>query len=85
MSDAPDVSSGDLMRVINRDRYVKDELAGRVAALVKENLELMSIIQEIQGDLADLRQGQQLLDAANGETPGVVPPDQQHPEFIGKE
>ena len=78
MSDFDGASVADLGRAINRDRFVKDELAGRVAALVKENLELLSIIKELQQDLADIRQGQELLNAvppvANGESSRIEQP-----------
>jgi hypothetical protein len=74
MSEFNDLSQQDLGRIIARDRFVKDELASRIAALVKENLELMSIIQEIQGDLAALRESQTLLAQANGEVQMEQPP-----------
>ena len=68
MSDVPpDLTSNDYTRIINRDRFVKAQLADRVAALVRENLELLSIIQELQQDLADIQQGQQVMAMGNGE------------------
>ena len=70
MSDVPpDLTGNDYVRIINRDRFVKGELSNRVAALVRENLELLSIIQELQGDLAALQQGGQVMAMGNGEVP----------------
>ena len=70
MSDIPvDLTGNDYVRIINRDRFVKEQLADRVAALVRENLELLSIIQELQGDLAALQQGGQVMAMGNGEVP----------------
>lgn len=60
-NDQQQPTSEDLMRVVKRDHFVKSEMSSRIAALVRENLELMSIVQEQQQDLADLREGQQLL------------------------
>ena len=57
-------SREDLIRVLQRDRYVKEQLASRVGSLMHENLELMGIVQELQRDLAALREGQATL---NGE------------------
>ena len=57
-------SREDLLRVLQRDRYVKEQLAARVGSLMHENLELMGIVQELQRDLAALQEGQATL---NGE------------------
>lgn len=68
MSDVPnDLTGDDYTRIITRDRFIKQELSQRVGALVQENLELMSIIQEIQQDLAVVRQNEAMLLASNGE------------------
>ena len=54
-------SREDLLKILQRDRFVKEQLASRVANLVHENIELMGIIQELQADIAQLRQ------SSNGE------------------
>ncbi len=59
---------GDLVRAAARDRFVKGQLSARIASLVQENLELVSIVQELQ-------EQQQPQPLANGE---VVP----HPEVL---
>jgi hypothetical protein len=41
-----DLSREDLLRILNRDRFVKEQLSARVANLMHENLELLAIIQE---------------------------------------
>jgi hypothetical protein len=56
-----DLSREDLLRVLARDRFVKEQMANRIAALVHENIELVAIVNETQAALGQLR-GQ-----ANGE------------------
>jgi hypothetical protein len=69
MSDIPDnLTRDDLVKILLRDRFVKAELTSRVAGLVRENLELTAIIQELQGDLGEARQAIQ----TNGEVPVEV-------------
>ena len=58
-----DLSQEDLIRILQRDRFVKEQMAGRLAAMTQENLELLAIIQELQGER------QQTLSASNGEVP----------------
>lgn len=80
MSDIPaEVSREDLIRVIERDRFVKAQMSDRIAAMVRENLELLSIVQELQRDLNDVRQSEQMMfDAAN--TNGEVQQQQLIPD-----
>jgi hypothetical protein len=65
MVDINELTREDLLRVVQRDRFVKGEMASRIAALVQENLDLVAIVQELQQDLADVRQSEAMLFAAN--------------------
>lgn len=65
MSNTEELSQSDLRRIITRDRFVKGEMSSRIAALVQENLDLVAIINELQQDLADVRQSEAMLFAAN--------------------
>ena len=42
----------DLLRIIKRDQLVKDSLSQRIAGLIRENIELLALLQEAQGDAA---------------------------------
>jgi hypothetical protein len=44
------------VRIIARKQFIIDTLVGRTATLIGENMELLSIVQEIQRDLAEARQ-----------------------------
>jgi PP-loop superfamily ATP-utilizing enzyme len=66
-------SREDLLRILHRDRFVKEQLSGRVASLMHENLELMAIVQELQQTLVDLRESATVL--GNGDTEISVPAD----------
>lgn len=50
MSQVDALSRDDLLRIVTRDRRVKEMLASRLAAVVAENAELMAIVQELQGE-----------------------------------
>ena len=50
------LSHADLMSVVTRDRFVKEQLTGRVANLVQENLELLALVQQLQREVQQLRQ-----------------------------
>ena len=50
-----DLSREDLIRVMHRDRFVKEQMANRIAALVHENIELVGLVNETQAELRDLR------------------------------
>lgn len=63
--DPNDMTKEELIRVTQRDRWVKAQMAERIASLVQENLGFLAIIQELQQDLADVRQSEALLFAAN--------------------
>ena len=58
-----DLPREDLLRVMQRDRFVKEQMANRIAALIHENIELVGLVNEGQAELRELR-GQ-----ANGEVP----------------
>jgi chromosome segregation ATPase len=45
----------DLQRIIGRNQFALNVLTDRVAALTRENVELMSIVDELQRDLAEAR------------------------------
>ena len=57
-----DLSREDLIRILQRSNFVKEQMAGRLAAMTQENLELLAIIQELQ-------EGQQSRSASNGDVP----------------
>lgn len=48
-----DLSRDDLLRVLERDRFVKEQLALRVANLTAENVELLGLVAELQRELAN--------------------------------
>ena len=48
-----DFSKADLMKIIQRDRQTKEMMAQRVAGLVLENTELLSVIRELQAEAAN--------------------------------
>lgn len=50
MSQVEGLSREDLIRIVNRDRVVKEMLASRLASVVAENAELLAYIQELQGE-----------------------------------
>ena len=50
------LSHADLMSVVTRDRFVKEQMSGRVASLVQENLELLALVRQLQGEVQQLRQ-----------------------------
>lgn len=75
MSDTPaaqpqleDFSKEDLIRIVKRNQFVRDHMNQRITALLGENLELLAIVQELQGD------NQQLKAVSNGEV--------LHPEVL---
>lgn len=61
MTTLDDLSRDDMIKVLQRDRFVKEQQGARIAALLQENLELTAIIQEMQGELGELRQSQASL------------------------
>jgi hypothetical protein len=52
-----------LLKVMARDRYVKQQLAERIAGMTAENAELVAIINEMDSDLAEARSALQALQA----------------------
>lgn len=49
------LSPEDMMSIITRDRFVKEQMSGRVANLVQENLELLALVRQLQGEVQQLR------------------------------
>lgn len=47
-----DFTYEELVRLTRRDRFVKDQLSQRVMVLLRENLDLVAVVQELQTDLA---------------------------------
>ena len=43
-----DLSREDLLKLLQRAQFVKDQQAQRIGALLTENLELMAVLQEMQ-------------------------------------
>jgi hypothetical protein len=41
-----DLTAEQMVQVIKRDRFIKEQLSARIAALTSENVELLAIIQE---------------------------------------
>lgn len=64
----------EMQRVHERDVFVKQQLAQRLAHSVLENLELMAIAQELQDDLSGLREGEAMLAAEQLLNPPPGPP-----------
>lgn len=56
MSDTIDWTTEELQRIIARKVFIQNVLSDRVAMLTSENAELMSIVDELQTDLAAARQ-----------------------------
>lgn len=72
---APNLSEEELQRVVTRNRFSLQMLGERVGALSRENVEMMSIVQELQTDLMRARMA---LAEINPEHPllpaGMFPP-----------
>jgi hypothetical protein len=58
-----DFSKEDLIRIVKRGQFVKEQMSQRIIALLSENLELLAIVQELQGDATVVRA------QSNGEVP----------------
>lgn len=63
-----DFTKEELIRIIKRNQFVKEQMNQRITGLLSENLELLAIVQELQGDVSTLR----------GNTNGEV----SHPEIL---
>ena len=54
MSDTEDplasLSREDLIHLLKRDQFVKEQLGARIGALWKENTELLAVVQELQAE-----------------------------------
>ena len=64
-----DLSREDLLKILERDRFVKEQLAFRIANLTSENVEMLGLVQEMQHELVELRQAQQQAAAAPDASP----------------
>ena len=49
------LSREDLLRVVQRDRFVKEQMSARLAGVLHENVELLGLLQEAQTEIAQLR------------------------------
>jgi DNA anti-recombination protein RmuC len=58
-------SQEELVRIVKRDRFVKEQLNTRITALLVENLELLAIVQELQGDNQALQQRATTIEGIN--------------------
>src|SRR5262245_8394854 len=65
-----ELSYDDLMKIVKRNHYVRDQLVQRVSVLLAENLELTAIIQEMQEALATT----QLVADRNGDATNIPNP-----------
>jgi hypothetical protein len=63
VSGIEDLDREGLLKVMARDRYVKQQLAERITGLVSENTELIALINEMDSDLAEARSALQALQA----------------------
>jgi transcription elongation GreA/GreB family factor len=63
-----DLSQEELVRLVKRSQFVREQQNQRMIGILSENLELLAIIQELQADLA----------AARADSNGEVP----HPEVL---
>lgn len=48
-----DLSREDLLKIMQRDRFVKEQLAQRLGAVMAENVELLGLVQELQAELSE--------------------------------
>lgn len=64
----------EMQRVLNRNRFSMQMLAERIGMLSRENVELMSIVQELQSDLFATRAALYQADPKNP----VLPPLPDH-------
>jgi hypothetical protein len=58
-----EMSREDLLKVMARDRFVKQTLSERLAGMISENAELVGIINEMDSELAEARSALQALQA----------------------
>jgi uncharacterized coiled-coil DUF342 family protein len=49
------LSQEDLVKLLKRERFVREQLNNRVAALLGENLELLAVVQELTAEVQELR------------------------------
>ena len=70
----PQFSNDEWNRMHMRDNYVKRNMAERISALLMENLELMAIVQEMQGTIASLQEGAAIVNAEQLLRTGPEPP-----------
>lgn len=74
MSNAPtELTNEELSNVITRDRFVKEQMGARIASLVQENLELVALVQQMQGELRQHLKGHTPHESPNGDVEVVTP------------
>jgi hypothetical protein len=75
MGPGQQLNEDEMQRVLLRNRFSLQMLGERIGLLTRENVEMMSIVQELQGDLMRARQA---LAEINPEHPllpaGMIPP-----------
>ncbi len=72
----PELTAQELNRVVDRNRFSLQMLAERVGMLTRENVELMSIVQELQTDLMAARQVIFEMDPTHPLLPAFMGPPQ---------
>jgi hypothetical protein len=63
VSGIEDLDREGLLKVMARDRFVKQAMSERIAGLIAENAELVAICNEMDSDLADARSALQAMQA----------------------
>jgi hypothetical protein len=67
-----DLSNEDLKGMVRRNHFVRGQLEQRVGALIAENIEMLGIIQDLQGEIGRLRHTHAPA-TDNGEVAEVAP------------
>ena len=67
MPNIDDLSRDDLVKVLARDRFVKEQYLQRIAALTSENVELFGILREMETEAASLREQLAALTTPTGD------------------
>lgn len=70
-----DLSREDLLKILARDRFVKEQLAQQVGGLSAQNAELFGLVQELQSELTELQSALTELRSADPASPAEEVPD----------
>jgi hypothetical protein len=68
-----DFSKEELVRIVRRSQFIREQQNQRMSGLLGENLELLAIIQELQADLDAVR-GSSNGEVVKGEVLHPTPP-----------